>query len=175
MAMSSLAPAVGWTRIKLDFKSFFYRANMKLCVMALKEHKIFKQILQLKVAFAQRGSMVVFYDSADYGKVSFQAPLNGLLPGHTLSSNLCSISAKSAWDCASKMLYYESCIRDNGNPVVGCALLNICRFLLSFGIVMLRICSLMTVVSIYGLPHLLAARVACFSDICRDRSLTRCF
>ena len=72
MAMSSLAP-VGWARIKLDFKSFFYRANMKLCVMALKEHKMFKQILQLKAAFAQRGSMVVFYDSADYGKVSFHS------------------------------------------------------------------------------------------------------
>ena len=40
------------------------------------------------------------------------------LPGHPLSSNLCSISAKSAWDCASKMLH-EACIRDNGNPVVG--------------------------------------------------------
>ena len=86
MAMSSLAP-VGWARIKLDFKSFFYRANMKLCVMALKEHKMFKQILQLKAAFAQRGSMVVFYDSADYGKVSFQTPPNGLPPGHPLSSN----------------------------------------------------------------------------------------
>ena len=108
MAMSSLTP-VGWARIKLDFKSFFYRANMKLCVMALKEHKMFKQILQLKAAFAQRGSMVVFYDSADYGKVSFQAPPNGLPPGHPLSSNLCSISAKSAWDCASKMLY-EACL-----------------------------------------------------------------
>ena len=36
MAMSSLAP-VGWVRIKLDFKSFFYRANMRVCVMALKD------------------------------------------------------------------------------------------------------------------------------------------
>ena len=76
---------------------------MNVCVMALKEHKMFKQILvQLKAAFAQRRSMVVFYDSADYGKVSFQAPPNGLPPGHPLSSNLCSISVKSTWDCVNE-------------------------------------------------------------------------
>ena len=55
--------------------------------------------------------------------------------------------------------------------ILSLALLNICRFLLSFGTVMLRICLLPDDGCFYGLPHLLAERVACFSDVCRDRSL----
>ena len=62
----------------------------------------------------------------------------------------------------------RACIRDNGNSVVGSPEYmqiffqfrdsNVAHMFVDDG-------------CLYGLPYLLAARVACFSDVCRDRSL----